>query len=103
MKKHSLSLVALAATALFSIGANAQTKPLQSDRSFNTSMFYMQNMPADSMDMMVSKEQYMKEMENRWMMAEKMQGTSGKPGWVKFGMLKKAMEQPNLTNGGGAK
>ncbi|MEO7254679.1 MAG: hypothetical protein ABIZ64_10635 [Casimicrobium sp.] len=103
MKKQSLTLVALAASALFSIGAIAQPKPLQSDRSFNSSMFYAQNMPMESMDMMVSKEQYMKEMENRWMMAEKMQGTSGKPGWVKFGMLKKAMEQPNVSNGGGAK
>ena len=55
------------------------------------------------MDMMVSKEQYMKEMENRWMMAEKMQGTSGKPGWVKFGTLKKSMEQPNVSNNAGTK
>lgn len=103
MKKQSLSLVALAAAALFSIGATAQTKPLQSDRSFNSSMFTAKNLPADSMDMMVSKEQYMKEMENRWMMAEKMQGASGKPGMVKFSMLKKAMEQPNLENNAGIK
>lgn|GEM_PF-4996957 len=103
MKKQSLSLVALAAAALFSIGASAQPKPLPYQGSFNSSMFYAQNMPAHSMDMMVSKEQYMKEMENRWMMAEKMQGTSGKPGWVKFGTLKKSMEQPNVSNNAGVK
>lgn len=99
MKKQSLTLVALAATALFSIGASAQTKPLQSDRSFAFNEFYAKKMP---MDTMVSKEQYMKEMENRWMMAEKMQGTTGKPGWVSGAMLMKAMEQPNVQNGGGA-
>ena len=103
MKKQSLSLVALTAAALFSIGASAQPKPLQSDRSFSSNMFYAQNMPMESMDMMVTKDQYMKEMEKRWMMAEKMQGASGKPGMVKFGMLKKAMEQPNLENNAGVK
>ena len=100
MKKHSLSLAALAAAALFSIGASAQTAPLQSDRSFYFNMFYSSKMP---METMVSKEQYMKEMENRWNMAEKMQGTSGKKGWVNYTTLRKAMEQPNVSNGGGSK
>ena len=99
MKKQTLSLVALAAAALFSVGAAAQTAPLQSDRSFDFNMFNSNKMP---METMVSKEQYMKEMENRWNMAEKMQGTSGKKGWVSHGTLKKAMEQPNVSNGGGA-
>ena len=100
MKKQSLSLVALAAAALFSIGASAQTQPLQSDRSFDFNAFYGNKMP---METMVSKDQYMKEMERRWMMAEKMQGANGKPGWVSHAMLRKAMEQPNLSNGGGSK
>ena len=99
MKKQSLSLVALAAAALFSIGAIAQTSPLQSDRSFDFNMFYSSKMP---METMVSKEQYMKEMENRWNMAEKMQGANAKKGWVNYTTLRKAMEQPNVSNGGGA-
>ena len=103
MKKQSVSGVALVAAAMFSLGATAQPKPLQSDRSFNTSMFSAKNMPKESMEMMVSKEDYMKEMEHRWMMAEKMEGNMGKPGWVKFSTLKKSMEQPNVANGGGAK
>lgn len=100
MKKQSLSLVALAATALFSIGASAQTAPLQTDRSFDFNTFYGNKMP---METMVSKEQYMREMERRWMMAEKMQGAKDKQGFVSYSTLRKAMEQPNVDNGGGSK
>lgn len=101
MKKSSLSLVALAAATLFSLSATAQTTPLQSDRSssFDFNAFYGNKMP---MEMMVTKEQYMAEMERRWMMAETMQGANGKKGMVAVSTLRKAMEQPNLTTGGGA-
>ena len=100
MNKQSLSLVALAAAALFSIGVNAQTAPLQSDRSFDFNSFYMNKSPAA--DSMVSKQQYMKEMERRWTMAEKMNDAKAKKGWVSRSNLMKAMEQPNVSNGGGA-
>ena len=99
MKKHSLSLVALAAAALFSIGAQAQA-PALNDRPFDFNQFYGNKMPAETM---VSKEQYMKEMERRWNNAEKMMGTNAKKGWASHAMLMKSMEQPNVSNGGGAK
>ena len=101
MKKHSLSLVALAAAALFSIGVQAQA-PLLNDRSqgFDFSQFYGKKMSGETM---VSKDQYMQEMERRWNNAEKMMGTNAKKGWASSAMLMKSMEQPNLSNDGGAK
>ena len=96
MKKQSLSLVALAAAALFSIGASAQTAPLQSDRSFDFNMFYGNKMP---METMVSKEQYMKEMERRWNMAEKMMGPNAKKGWASHSMLMKAISDTSPVQG----
>ena len=97
MKKQSLTLVALAAAALFSVGASAQPAPLQSDRSFDFNMFYGKKMP---METMVSKEQYMKEMERRWNMAEKMMGPEAKKGWVSHAMLMKAISDTSPVPGG---
>ncbi len=97
MKKQSLSLVAIAAAALFSIGASAQTAPLQSDRSFDFNMFYSSKMP---METMVSKDQYMREMERRWNMAEKMMGPDGKKGWASHAMLMKAISDTSPVAGG---
>lgn len=97
MKKHSLSLVALAAAALFSIGAQAQA-PLLNDRSqgFDFNQFYGNKMPADTM---VSKDQYMKEMERRWNNAEKMMGANAKKGWASHAMLMKSMQEVGIVSG----
>ncbi len=97
MKKQSLSLAAIAAVALFSMGASAQTTPLQSDRSFDFNTFYGKKMP---MDTMVSKEQYMMEMERRWNMAEKMMGPNAKKGWANHAMLMKAISDTSPVTGG---
>ena len=93
MKKHTLSLVSLAAVALFSAGVSAQTAPMaqQTDRSFDFNNFYNTNKTADGM---VSKEQYMMEMSRRWDMAEKMMGPDNKKGWASQANLRKAMQIP---------
>ena len=66
MKKQTLSLLGIAAAALFATSVYATSENTNLPFEFHT--FMSSKMPADTM---VSKEQYMKEMENRWNMADK--------------------------------
>ena len=97
MKKHTLSLISIAAAALFATGVYAAGE--NSNLPFEFHTFMSSKMPADTM---VSKEQYMKEMEKRWMMADKMMGANAGKGWVSHGMLMKAMKESPITASGGA-
>jgi hypothetical protein len=56
-------------------------------------------MPSDTI---VSKEQYMMEMERRWNMAEKMMVDNPKKGWVNHGILMNAMKELGPAHAGGA-
>ena len=96
MKKQTFSLIGIAAAALFATGVHAQAA-LQTDRSFDFHNFYNGKMQADTM---ISKEQYMKEMERRWMMADKMMGDKAGKGRVSHEMLMKAMKEQTVVSGG---
>ena len=96
MKKHTLSLIGIAVTALFAVGVQAQGA-LQTDRSFDFHNFYNGKATPEAM---VSKEQYMKEMERRWMMADKMMGDKAGKGMVSHSNLMKAMKEPPAVSGG---
>jgi hypothetical protein len=87
MKKHTLSLIGIAAATLFATSVQAQV--LNTDRSFDFNVFFANKMAPESM---ISKEQFMKEMEKRWMMADKMMGEKSGKGMVSAGMLMKAMK-----------
>ncbi len=97
MKKQTLSLIGIAAAALFAAGVQAQGGALQTDRSFDFHNFYNGKATPEAM---VSKDQYMKEMERRWMMADKMMGDKAGKGWVSHSNLMKAMKEPPVASGG---
>ena len=97
MKKHALSLIGIAAAALFATGVCAESA--NSDLPFEFHTFMNSKTKAETM---VSKEQYMKEMERRWMMADKMMGDKAGKGSVSHGMLMKAMKEPSNTVPGAA-
>ena len=98
MKKHTLSLIAavgMAATTLFATGVYAESA--NSNLPFEFHTFMTAKAPADTM---VSKEQYMKEMENRWNMADKKMGTNAGKGWVSHRALMDAMKDTPIAKGG---
>ena len=95
MKKHTLSLIGIAAAALFATGVYATSENTNLPFEFHT--FMSSKMPADTM---VSKEQYMKEMENRWNMADKKMGAKAGKGWVSHAALMDAMKETPLAKGG---
>ena len=98
MKQHALSLLAavgMAATALFATSVYAESA--NSNLPFEFHTFMSSKMPADTM---VSKEQYMKEMENRWNMADKKMGANGGKGWVSHAALMDAMKETPASKGG---
>ena len=92
MKKHTLSLIGIAAAALFATGVQAQV--LNTDRSFDFNVFYNNKMAPEAM---VTKEQFMKEMEKRWMMADKMMGEKSGKGMVSAAVLMKAMKDVSTS------
>ena len=96
MKKHTLALICIAAATLFAAGAHAQSQVVYTDRTFDFNVFYNNKMAPDAM---VSKEQFMKEMEKRWMMADKMMGDKGGKGMVSAAMLMKAMKDVSTSVG----
>ncbi len=95
MKKHTLSLISIAAAALFATGIHAQSANTNLPFEFHT--FMGAKAPADTM---VSKEQYMKEMEMRWDMADKKMGVKGGKGWVTHSALMDAMKETPVAKGG---
>ena len=95
MKKHTLSLIAIAAAAVFATGVYAESK--NSNLPFEFHTFMGAKAPADTM---VSKEQYMKEMENRWNMADKKMGANAGKGWVSHAALMGAMKETPVSKGG---
>jgi hypothetical protein len=95
MKKHTLSLISVAAAALFATGAYAESA--NSNLPFEFHNFMSSKTPVDTM---VSKEQYMKEMENRWDMAHKKMGPSARKGWVSHRALMDAMKETPIAKGG---
>lgn len=97
MKKQTLSLISIAAAALFAAGVQAQGGALQTDRSFDFHNFYNGKATPEAM---VSKDQYMKEMERRWIMADKMMGDKAGKGFVTSDYLMKAFKDSAATKGG---
>ncbi len=98
MKKHTLSVIAavgLAASALFATGVYAESE--NSNLPFEFHTFMAAKAPPDTM---VSKEQYMKEMENRWNMAHKRMGPNARQGWVSHRALMDAMKESPIAKGG---
>lgn len=95
MKRHTLSLISVAAAALFSAGIHAESA--NSNLPFEFHSFMSSKAPVDTM---VSKEQYMKEMENRWNMADKKMGSNSGKGWVSHRALMDAMKDTSLAKGG---
>ncbi len=98
MQKHTRSLLAaigMSATALFATGAYAESA--NSNLPFEFHAFMGAKAPADTM---VSKEQYMKEMENRWNMADKRMGAKAGKGWVSHRALMDAMKETPASKGG---
>ena len=95
MKKHAFTLISIAAATLFATGVYAQSA--NSDLPFEFHTFMSAKAPADTM---VSKEQYMKEMENRWNMADKKMGANAGKGWVSHRALMDAMKETPLAKGG---
>ena len=95
MKKRTLSLVGIAAAALFATGVRAESA--NSNLPFEFHTFMGAKAPADAM---ISKEQYMKEMENRWNMADKKMGAKAGKGWVSHAALMDAMKETPASKGG---
>ena len=96
MKKHTLSLIGIAAAALFATGIHAESA--NSNLPFEFHTFMSAKSPSDTM---VSKAQYMKEMEMRWNMADKKMGAKAGKGWVSHSALMDAMkETPAVAKGG---
>ena len=95
MNKHTLSLISIAAAALFATGVHAESA--NSDLPFEFHAFMTAKAPVETM---VSKEQYMKEMENRWNMADKKMGANAGKGWVSHRALMDAMKEAPTAKGG---
>ena len=95
MKKQTLSLIGIAAAALFSASVYAESANSNLPFEFHTLM--TAKAPADTM---VSKEQYMKEMENRWNMAHKKMGPSATKNFVSHKALMDAMKEAPASKGG---
>ena len=87
MKKHTLSLMVVAAAALFAAGV--QAVGANSNLPFEFNRFMATKKPATTV--MITKEDYMAEMEHRWMMADKMMGANAGKGVVSQSALMKAM------------
>jgi hypothetical protein len=99
MKKHTLSLIGVAAAALFATGV--QAVGANSNLPFEFNRFMATKKPANTV--MITKEEYMAEMEHRWMMADKMMGANAGKGVVSQRMLMKAMRNPSPRVPGAAK
>ena len=98
MKMQTRSLIAavgMAAAILFATGAYAESA--NSNLPFEFHTFMSAKAPTDTM---VSKEQYMKEMENRWNMADKKMGSKAGKGWVSHAALMDAMKETPVAKGG---
>ncbi len=95
MKKQTLSLIGIAAAALFATGVYAESA--NSNLPFEFHTFMSSKMPGDTM---ISKEQYMKEMEMRWNMADKKMGANAGKGWVSHKALMDAMKETPIAKGG---
>lgn len=96
MQTRSLiATVGMVAATLFATGVYAESA--NSNLPFEFHAFMSAKTPAETM---VSKEQYMKEMENRWNMADKKMGANAGKGWVSHRALMDAMKETPLAKGG---